>query len=62
MFTDQLQGIINNLTASLTEAAKLDKGNKAAGTRLRKAALEGRAALLKLREDVLDAEKAETES
>ena len=34
---DMLQGMIDELTESLADAAKHDRGNSAAGTRVRKA-------------------------
>ena len=45
LFTDRLNAIIETLTAALVDAEKFDKGNDAAGKRLRAVAQETKAAL-----------------
>jgi len=46
---DTLSNIIATLTDTLASAEKFDKGNSAAGTRVRKASQEAKAALQDLR-------------
>ena len=41
--SDMVQGMIDDLTAALTDAGKHDGGNSAAGTRVRKAMQEMKA-------------------
>jgi hypothetical protein len=60
--TDSLQSIIDSLTAALPDAEKFDRGTAAAGTRLRKAAQEGKSALQDLRVSVQATKKARQES
>lgn len=55
-----LQTIITNLEAAKADAEKFDAGNKSAGTRVRKAAQEGKKALDTLRKEVQAAKTAET--
>lgn len=55
---DSLQAIVNDLTDTLTDAEKMDKGNKAAGARVRKAAQKAKADLQALRIAVQDLKKA----
>ena len=53
---------IRTLTEQLgVDTAKFYKGNKAAGTRARKAAQELKALLQKLRGEILESKKAENE-
>ncbi len=47
-----LQSVVDGLTAAVADAAKFDKGNSAAGTRVRKAAMEATKALKGIRTDV----------
>lgn len=46
---EQVQALINTLEAALVDAEKFDNGNSSAGTRLRKAAQDGKAALQDIR-------------
>ena len=48
-----VQAMIDDLTAALVDAAKHDKGNSAAGTRVRKAMQDSKAAAQDVRKDVL---------
>lgn len=57
-----LDSIIESLQASREDAEKFDKGNAAAGTRVRKAAQEGKAALHALRGQVQEIKTARAES
>jgi len=47
-----VQAMIDDLTATLVDAAKHDKGNSAAGTRVRKAMQESKAAAQNVRVQV----------
>lgn len=49
---ENLQSIIDTLTAAQADAEKFDNGNASAGTRVRKAAQEGKKALHALRGEV----------
>jgi len=56
--TAQLQAMIDKLEALKTDADKLDRGQKAAGTRIRKTMQEIKSDAQNLRTAVLDAVKA----
>ena len=56
--TAQLQAMIDKLEALKTDADKLDRGQKAAGTRIRKTMQEIKSGAQSLRTAVLDAVKA----
>jgi len=47
-----LQAVLDNLQEAVADADKFDKGNGAAGTRLRKTAMNARNALQDLRKNV----------
>ena len=47
-----LQAIVDGLSTAVADAAKFDKGNSSAGTRVRKAAMEATKGLKSLRTDV----------
>lgn len=53
-----LQKIIDALDEAKADADKFDRGNKTAGTRLRKSALEAQKALGEIRKSVQDTKKA----
>ena len=52
-----LEQVVQQLTEALADAEKTDTGNKAAGTRVRKAAQGAANALKDLRKQVLEARK-----
>ena len=52
-----LEQVVQHLTEALADAEKTDAGNKAAGTRVRKAAQGAANALKDLRKQVLEARK-----
>ena len=52
-----LSTLVESLNAALTDAEKCDRGNKAAGTRVRKAAQEAVGALRELRKQVVESRK-----
>ena len=52
-----LEQVVQQLTEALADAEKTDAGNKAAGTRVRKAAQGAANALKDLRKQVLEARK-----
>ena len=54
----KLQGIVDALSAAFVEADKFDKGNSAAGTRVRGAAQTAKTALQELRLEVQAAKTA----
>jgi hypothetical protein len=47
-----LQNVVDGLTAAVADAAKFDKGNGSAGTRVRKAAMEATKSLKAIRTEV----------
>jgi hypothetical protein len=49
-----LEQVVQQLTEAITDAEKADSGNKAAGTRVRKAAQSATTALKSLRKQVLE--------
>lgn len=51
---NELENIVNTLTAAITDAQKFDGGNASAGTRVRKAAMEATKNLKTLRATVTD--------
>ena len=53
----KLEQVVQQLTEALADAEKTDAGNKAAGTRVRKAAQGAANALKDLRKQVLEARK-----
>ena len=55
--SEQLNGIIEDLSEASNDAGKFDRGNAQAGKRVRKAAQEARVALKDLRDDVQDIKK-----
>jgi hypothetical protein len=55
---DQMQKIRDTLDVAQEDAEKFDKGNNAAGTRVRKAALEAKKGLDAIRKDVSAAKNA----
>lgn len=55
---DTLNAIITDLTASLADAEKFDKGNASAGTRIRKTAQGAKSALQDLRLKVQETKNA----
>ena len=48
----KVQAIVDGLTVAVDDAAKFDKGNSAAGTRVRKAAMEATKSLKSVRTEV----------
>ena len=54
-----LATLVESLNAALVDAEKCDRGNKAAGTRVRKAAQEAVGALRSLRKQVVEVRKSE---
>ena len=52
--TNTLQNVVDQLTEALSGAQKTDSGNKAAGTRVRKAAQNATVTLKELRKQVLE--------
>ena len=52
-----LEQVVQQLTEAMSDAEKADSGNKAAGTRVRKAAQGAANALKDLRKQVLEARK-----
>lgn len=56
-----LQSVIDSLQAALADAEKFDKGNASAGTRVRKAAQEGKKALHDLRTTVQEIKNTRAE-
>ena len=54
-----LEQVVQQLTEALVDAAKVDAGNKSAGTRVRKAAQEATVALKELRKQVLESRSAD---
>ena len=54
MITENLEKILKDLTLSMDDAEKCDKGNASAGRRLRKAALDATKALKQLRADIME--------
>ena len=57
---DNVQSLVDTLTVALGEAEKFsDKGNKAAGTRVRKALLEVSKACKEIRQQVSEEKNAE---
>jgi len=54
-----LQSVVDQLQATLVDAEKVDSGNKAAGTRVRKAAQEATVLLKDLRKQVLEVRNTE---
>lgn len=57
---NSLEKVVTQLQASVADAERVDSGNKAAGARVRKAALEATLLLKELRKQVLEARKAES--
>lgn len=55
---EQVQSLIDSLTAALVDAEKFDNGNSAAGTRLRKAAQDGKGTLHEIRKYVSEVKTA----
>jgi hypothetical protein len=49
---NKLQGVVDGLAAAVADAAKFDKGNGSAGTRVRKAAMEAAKSLKAIRTEV----------
>jgi hypothetical protein len=54
-----LEQVVQQLTEALADAEKTDAGNKAAGTRVRKAAQGAANALKELRKQVLESRNAD---
>jgi len=54
-----LEQVVQQLTEALADAEKTDAGNKAAGTRVRKAAQSATNALKELRKQVLESRNAD---
>jgi hypothetical protein len=54
-----LATVLESLNAALVDAEKCDRGNKAAGTRVRKAAQDAVGALRGLRKQVVEVRKTE---
>jgi len=54
-----LEQVVQQLTDALVDAGKVDAGNKAAGTRVRKAAQDAVVALKEVRKQVLDTRQAD---
>jgi len=52
-----LNTVVEALNAAMVDAEKCDRGNKAAGTRVRKAAQEAVGALRELRKQVVEARR-----
>ena len=52
--TNTLQNVVDQLQEALGDAQKTDSGNKAAGTRVRKAAQNATVTLKELRKQVLE--------
>ena len=52
--TNTLQNVVDQLQEALSDAQKTDSGNKAAGTRVRKAAQNATVTLKELRKQVLE--------
>jgi hypothetical protein len=50
----KMQSITDDLTAAVADAGKFDRGNSAAGTRVRKAAMAATKALKAIRTEVQD--------
>lgn len=59
---ETLDTVIEALQAARTDAEKFDKGNSSAGTRLRKAAQDGKAALHALRGKVQELKNERTDA
>lgn len=57
---NSLEKVVTQLQASVADAERVDSGNKAAGARVRKVALEATLLLKELRKQVLEARKAES--
>lgn len=58
--TTKIQQMINTLTETLKDAEKADKGNKAAGTRVRATAQTIKSECQNLRAEVLSSQKTTT--
>lgn len=56
---ENLQTVVEQLQASLVDADKVDGGNKAAGTRVRKVAQEATILLKEVRKQVLEVRNTE---
>jgi|694.fasta_scaffold26102_8 hypothetical protein len=55
-----LSTVLESLNAALVDAEKCDRGNKAAGTRVRAAAQDAVASLKELRKQVVELRKTES--
>lgn len=56
---NSLEKVVTQLQASVADAERVDSGNKAAGTRVRKAAQEATVLLKELRKQVLEARNSD---
>jgi len=56
---NSLEKVVTQLQASVADAERVDSGNKAAGTRVRKVAQEATVLLKELRKQVLEARSSD---
>ena len=56
---NSLEKVVTQLQASIADAERVDSGNKAAGTRVRKVAQEATVLLKELRKQVLEARSSD---